>query len=198
MFKLWLVGLFALALSCPNSICSCSDGNCTACLASFAFFSNATCSLCPIECASCSSSACVSCRPNYYLANSSCLLCPLNCQTCSPLPSLTCTQCIVTLFTTRMATRSSKINALHATMPTPSPAKPQPQSLPASPGTGKTETAVLLADNFAYSAAVRQTASNARADIRSPLVSEAIVPAAQATARLVREVSARNAFTTTD
>ena len=195
MFKLWLASFFALALSCPTPICTCSSDTCTACLASFAFFSNSTCELCPIECATCSPSACLSCRPNYYLINSSCVLCPLNCQTCSPLPSPTCTQCIVTLTTTRTATRLSKTNARLATTPTRSPAKRQPQSQPASQDTGKTETAALLADNFACSAAVPPTASNARADIRSQSASAAIARAAQLNARPARAESARNAFT---
>lgn len=82
-------------------------------------------------------------------------------------------------------------------MPTPSPVKRQPQSQPVTQATGKTETAVRLADNFAYCAAVRQIASNARADIRSPLASAAIAPAAQATVRPAWEVFAHNAFTTT-
>lgn len=197
MFKLWLASLITLALSCPSPICSCSSGTCTSCLASFAYFSNATCELCPIECATCSSSACNSCRPNYYLNSTSCVLCPLNCQICSPLPSITCTQCIVTLPTTRMATRLSKTIARLATTPTHSPAKHQPLSLLASQDSGKMATAVLLADNFACFAVVLQTAFNARADIKFQSVSAAIARVARSIARLVRVECARYVLTTT-
>lgn len=91
----------------------------------------------------------------------------------------------------------SKTNARLATTPTHSLAKHQPLSQLASQDTGKTETAALLADNFACSAVVHPTAFNARAGIRFQSVSVAIARVAQPIARLVQVECVRNAFTTT-